>query len=371
MRLKWLAVAALISVLAAGKAEASTVYSFTNAGALGRIGPDQTAVNSAYTATTLAGAVTVTGSGIQDWIVPTSGLYHITGAGAQGASGDPAQSGGVGAVISGDFFLTAGQLLQIAVGQMGLGFASPQDTGSNGGGGGGSFVVDSLNAPLLVAGGGGGTRVDVLVNGIDGQAGQAGTTGSTFDATGSGAGTPTATIGQGGSVVNPAGFTWGAAGAGFLGDGANDLTYGTGGSSWANGLLGGQIGSEPHQLYLIYPQGNPLSATEDSPYLQIGESKYGRPILDRGVRFRLTTLEEAAKFALISLDSTIRSNVTVGPPIDLVVYKADDLRVARYRRFTAKDPDLQRIHLQWEHALRKAVLELPEVAFEEGHDQVI
>src|SRR4051794_34890449 len=106
-------------------------------------------------------------------------------------------------------------------------------------------------------------------------------------------------------------------------------------------LVGGQIGAEPPNLYLIYPQGNPLSVTEDSPYLQIGECKYGRPILDRGVRFRLTTLEEAAKFALISIDSTMRSNVTVGPPIDLAVYRSNDLRLTRYRRLTAKDPDLQ------------------------------
>jgi putative proteasome-type protease len=130
-------------------------------------------------------------------------------------------------------------------------------------------------------------------------------------------------------------------------------------------LLGGQVGEEPPHLYMIYPQGNPLAATEDSPYLQIGETKYGRPILDRGVRFRVTTLEEAAKFALISLDSTMRSNVTVGPPIDLALYRAGDLRVTRYRRFQAKDPDLQKIHLQWESALRKAVLELPDIHFEE------
>jgi putative proteasome-type protease len=134
-------------------------------------------------------------------------------------------------------------------------------------------------------------------------------------------------------------------------------------------LLGGQIGSEPPNLYMIYPQGNPLSATEDSPYLQIGECKYGRPILDRGVRFRLTTLQEAAKFALISLDSTMRSNVTVGPPVDLLMYRANDLRITRYRRFTAKDPDLQRIHFQWEHALRKAVLELPDVMFDDAPEQ--
>jgi putative proteasome-type protease len=129
-------------------------------------------------------------------------------------------------------------------------------------------------------------------------------------------------------------------------------------------ILGGQIGRETPNLYLIYPQGNPLSATEDSPYLQIGECKYGRPILDRGVRYELTALEEAAKYALISFDSTMRSNVTVGPPIDLVVYAADELRISRYRRFSAKDPDLREIHMQWEHALRKAVLELPEIHFD-------
>ena len=119
---------------------------------------------------------------------------------------------------------------------------------------------------------------------------------------------------------------------------------------------------------MIYPQGNPLSAAEDSPYLQIGEFKYGRPILDRGVRYDSTTLEEAAKFAMISIDSTIRSNVTVGPPVDLMLYRNNDLRVTRYRRFTAKDPDLQRIHMQWEHALRKAVLELPDMVFDESHE---
>jgi putative proteasome-type protease len=130
-----------------------------------------------------------------------------------------------------------------------------------------------------------------------------------------------------------------------------------------NLILGGQIRGATPYLYLIYPQGNPLAASEESPYLQVGECKYGRPILDRGVRYELTSLEEAAKFALISLDSTMRSNVTVGPPIDLLVYGADELRVRRYRRFTEKDPDLREIHMQWEHALRKAVLELPEISF--------
>ncbi|HLJ57037.1 MAG TPA: hypothetical protein VKT77_18505, partial [Chthonomonadaceae bacterium] len=126
-----------------------------------------------------------------------------------------------------------------------------------------------------------------------------------------------------------------------------------------NLLLGGQIRGEAPNLYLVYPQGNPLCASEESPYLQIGECKYGRPILDRGIRFGYTTLEEAAKYALISLDSTMRSNVTVGPPIDLLIYANDSFSVERYRRFSDKDPDLLEIHARWEQALRSAVQDLP------------
>ncbi len=128
-------------------------------------------------------------------------------------------------------------------------------------------------------------------------------------------------------------------------------------------LLGGQIRGESHGLYLVYPQGNPLAASVESPYLQIGESKYGRPILDRGVHYEYTTLEEAAKYTLISLDSTMRSNVTVGPPIDLLVYADGDLDILRQRRFSEKDPDLREIRTQWEQALRKGVHDLPPVRF--------
>lgn len=130
-----------------------------------------------------------------------------------------------------------------------------------------------------------------------------------------------------------------------------------------NMIVGGQIRGEAPDLYMIYPQGNPLRATAESPYLQIGESKYGRPILDRGIRYEHTSLEEAAKYALISFDSTMRSNVTVGPPIDMLLYERDALKVTRYRRFTASDPDLSEIHQQWERALRKALQELPAIEF--------
>lgn len=129
-------------------------------------------------------------------------------------------------------------------------------------------------------------------------------------------------------------------------------------------LVGGQIRGEKSDLYMIYPQGNPLRATRDSPYLQIGETKYGRPILDRGIRYDEITLEEAAKYALISLDSTMRSNLTVGPPVDLLVYTEDELDVSRYRRFYPKDPDLIEAHTQWEQSLRRAVKEQPDIRFE-------
>jgi putative proteasome-type protease len=131
-------------------------------------------------------------------------------------------------------------------------------------------------------------------------------------------------------------------------------------------ILGGQIRGERHQLYVVYPQGNPLSAAEDSPYLQIGEFKYGRPILDRGVRFDRTSLEEAAKYALISLDSTMRSNVTVGPPIDLVLYSRDEFQIKRHRRFAIGDPDWKEVQLQWEQVLRNGVRDLPPVKFGEA-----
>jgi putative proteasome-type protease len=128
-------------------------------------------------------------------------------------------------------------------------------------------------------------------------------------------------------------------------------------------LLGGQVRGEPPALFLIYPQGNPLQATEESPYLQIGETKYGRPILDRGIRFDKTTLEEAAKYALLSLDSTMKSNVTVGPPIDLLAYEADQLAITHQRRFNADDPDLMKIGQRWQQALRGAVARLPNIRF--------
>lgn len=127
-------------------------------------------------------------------------------------------------------------------------------------------------------------------------------------------------------------------------------------------LLGGQVRGQEPMLYLIYPQGNPLAATEDSPYLQLGECKYGRPVLDRGIEAS-TSLEVAAKYALLSLDATMRSNVTVGPPFDLLLYKKNTLEVTRHRRVGAGDHDLKLIHASWEQSLRRAVEQLPDIEF--------
>ncbi len=137
-----------------------------------------------------------------------------------------------------------------------------------------------------------------------------------------------------------------------------------------NLLLGGQVkGAEPPTLYLIYPQGNPLRATEDSPYLQLGEVKYGRPILDRGVDSK-TPLATAAKYALLSFDAAIRSNVTVGPPVEVLLYRKDTFELGAYRRFGATDEDLTNIHSTWEASLRRAVEQLPQIEFQSPPPEV-
>ncbi|HEX8466013.1 MAG TPA: hypothetical protein VF627_15470 [Abditibacterium sp.] len=135
-------------------------------------------------------------------------------------------------------------------------------------------------------------------------------------------------------------------------------------------ILGGQIKGEEPDLYLVYPPGNPLRSSIDSPYVQIGETKYGRPILDRGIKYDSTPLEAAAKYAMISIDSTMRSNMTVGPPVDLLLYRADDLRIKCHRRLSASDPDLKEVHTHWEQSLRKAVAELPPIKFDAVDNEI-
>lgn len=105
------------------------------------------------------------------------------------------------------------------------------------------------------------------------------------------------------------------------------------------------------RLFLIYPEGNFIEATEDTPYLQIGEHKYGKPILDRVVT-PATSLADAEKAVLLSMDSTLRSNLSVGMPLDLSIIEKDALRVSGKRRIEARDPTFRAMSEAWSAALR-------------------
>lgn len=126
----------------------------------------------------------------------------------------------------------------------------------------------------------------------------------------------------------------------------------------ANFIVGGQIGAERPRLFLVYTEGNYIEATEETPYFQIGETKYGKPIIDRVVTPQ-TPLIEAAKCLLVSFDSTMRSNISVGLPIDLLIYERDRLRVGLQRRITEADPYYQMVHTQWGSGLRQLFGQLP------------
>jgi putative proteasome-type protease len=122
----------------------------------------------------------------------------------------------------------------------------------------------------------------------------------------------------------------------------------------ASFIFGGQIGTEVPRLYQIYSEGNFIEAKDDTPFFQIGEHKYGKPILDR-VANQEMRLGEAAKLVLLSFDSTIRSNLSVGMPIDMVVYNTDKLSIDRVRRIEQDDPYFRSISAKWSEALRTAV----------------
>ena len=212
-------------------------YSFTNGGSTGRQGPTQDNVNSSYSGTNLDGIVTVNTRGIQEWIVPASGIYRIEAWGASGGDGgdkansgnDGNYSGGLGAKMSGDFSLSAGEKLYLLVGQQGLSHYN-----YNGSGGGGSFVAKGTlltnTTPLLVAGGGGGGGIQYNQNATTSESGLDAKTNNGANSTGGSNGQG----GQGGTSQGSGG------GGGFFGDG-----YGTAyspsyhGKSFRNGGLGG------------------------------------------------------------------------------------------------------------------------------------
>jgi len=124
-------------------------------------------------------------------------------------------------------------------------------------------------------------------------------------------------------------------------------------------IFGGQIGTEPPRLFCVYAAGNFIEATADTPYFQIGESKYGKPIIDRVVS-RSTSLAQAAKCALISMDSTIRSNLSVGLPLDLLSVHRDALRVHTHISIDENHSYFQMIRTGWSESLRHAFHALPD-----------
>lgn len=127
----------------------------------------------------------------------------------------------------------------------------------------------------------------------------------------------------------------------------------------ASFILGGQIRDERPRLFQIYAEGNFIEATDDTPFFQIGEHKYGKPILDRVARPPMR-LGEAAKLLLLSFDSTLRSNLSVGMPIDLLIYERDSLDITRERRIEQDDEYFRNLSSSWSEALRQAVTTIEE-----------
>jgi len=132
----------------------------------------------------------------------------------------------------------------------------------------------------------------------------------------------------------------------------------------ANFLLGGQIKGEAPRLFHIYAAGNFVESTADTPYFQIGESKYGKPILDRIFNWD-SSLEEAAKCALISMDSTLKSNLSVGMPLDLLCYTHDSFSSEKRLRIGADNPYFKSLREAWGERIKQAFRELPGLDWEQ------
>jgi putative proteasome-type protease len=128
-------------------------------------------------------------------------------------------------------------------------------------------------------------------------------------------------------------------------------------------ILGGQIAGQAPGLYLIYPEGNYFAASPETPYLQIGENKYGKPALDRIVRADMS-LEDAARLCLVSLDATSRSNVTVGPPFELAIYPRDGLCLSHRMKLAQDSAFLGEVSRSWNLGLRRAFDNLPRFDWE-------
>ncbi len=128
-------------------------------------------------------------------------------------------------------------------------------------------------------------------------------------------------------------------------------------------ILAGQIGAARHETLMIYPQGNYIHESNEHPFLQIGEVKYGKPILDRVIK-RNTLLEPAARCALVSMNSTVRSNLTVGAPIDLLIYEKDSLNITHQLCMKEEDPFAKQLSEAWNKGLVAALDNLPRFYWE-------
>jgi putative proteasome-type protease len=128
-------------------------------------------------------------------------------------------------------------------------------------------------------------------------------------------------------------------------------------------IFGGQIGSGRPETLLLYPQGNYIHESDEHPFLQIGEINYGKPILDRVIK-RTTPLAQAARCALVSMNSTVRSNLTVGPPIDLLVYERNQLNFGHRMTMTENDPFAKNLSDSWNQGLVLALENLPRFTWE-------
>lgn len=123
-------------------------------------------------------------------------------------------------------------------------------------------------------------------------------------------------------------------------------------------MIGGQLEGRVMRLFQVYAAGNFIEATSDTPFLQIGEHKYGKPILDRACNSN-TSIDDGIKLALISMDSTLRSNLSVGMPLDLSVYSKDSLRIEPPRRIAEGDGYFEAVREHWSSSLREAYREIP------------
>jgi len=141
------------------------------------------------------------------------------------------------------------------------------------------------------------------------------------------------------------------------------------GSSFeASFIVGGQIAGSKHRITLVYPQGNHITSSKDTPYLQIGESKYGKPILDRILTPELN-LDTCALCAMVSMDSTMRSNLSVGPPIETLVYRTDTLSSVEPLRFNEDSEFLRELKRSWDQGLKDAFRQMPPFAWASGWDK--